>query len=236
MIGIPPRAASRETHIEATGKRQVAPTGDTCRRGRSQRNWDSHMLLVWRGNGAARPLGKPGRRAPRHDPRLFQPRGGGGRVCPREPTTAPHDSASPGVHHGIAHRHHKAEETPRSSHRRTRKPKVVPPRERRLLARPGKERPGEGTQPEHAAARADQERSRFSRRGRTRETAQGNASVYPKRPAQANQWTESPARGRRGLERVGRGESRLRKCRRVSFWGGENVPKLQAVMLAHTCA
>lgn len=113
MIGIPPRAASRETHIEATGKRQVAPTGDTCRRGRSQRNWDSHMLLVWRGNGAARPLGKPGRRAPRHDPRLFWP-GGGGRVCPREPTTAPHDSASPGVHHGIAHRHHKAEETPRS--------------------------------------------------------------------------------------------------------------------------
>lgn len=91
MIGIPPRAASRETHIEATGKRQVAPTGDTCRRGRSQRNWDSHMLLVWRENGAARPLGKPGRRAPRHDPRLFQP-GWGGR------TTAPHDSASPGVH------------------------------------------------------------------------------------------------------------------------------------------
>lgn len=139
MIGIPPRAASRETHIEATGKRQVAPTGDTCRRGRSQRNWDSHMLLVWRENGAAWPLGKPGRRAPRHDPRLFWP-GGGGRVCPREPTTAPHDSASPGVHHGIAHRHHKAEETPRSSHRRTGKQKVVPPRERRLLARPGKER------------------------------------------------------------------------------------------------
>lgn len=138
MIGIPPRAASRETHIEATGKRQVAPTGDTCRRGRSQRNWDSHMLLVWRGNGAARPLGKPGRRAPRHDPRLFWP--GGGSVCPREPTTALHDSASPGVHHGIAHRHHKAEETPRSSHRRTGKQKVVPPRERRLLARPGKER------------------------------------------------------------------------------------------------
>lgn len=91
---------------------------------------------------------------------------GGGGVCPREPTTALHDSASPGVHHGIAHRHHKAEETPRSSHRRTGKQKVVPPRERRLLARPGKERPGEGTQPEHTAARADQERSRFSRRGR----------------------------------------------------------------------
>lgn len=83
MIGIPPRAASRETHIEATGKRQVAPTGDTCRRGRSQRNWDSHMLLVWRENGAARPLGKPGRRAPRHDPRLFWP-GGGGVGCARE--------------------------------------------------------------------------------------------------------------------------------------------------------
>lgn len=28
---------------------------------------------------------------------------------------------------------------------------------------------------------------------------------------------------------MGRGESRLRKGRRVSFWGGENVPKLQAV-------
>lgn len=187
-------------------------------------------------------MGQPGRSGsqdaelPATTPGCSSPGGGGGRVCPREPTTAPHDSASPGVHHGIAHRHHKAEETPRSSHRRTRKPKVVPPRERRLLARPGKERPGEGTQPEHAAARADQKRSRFSRRGRTRETAQGNASVYPKRPAQANQRTESPARGRRGLERVGRGESRLRKGRRVSFWGGENVPKLQAVMLAHTCA
>lgn len=89
MIGIPPRAASRETHIEATGKRQVAPTGDTCRRGRSQRNWDSHMLLVWRENGAAQPLGKPGRRAPRHDPRLFQPRGGGEGV----PERTDHSSA-----------------------------------------------------------------------------------------------------------------------------------------------
>lgn len=140
MIGIPPRAASRETHIEATGKRQVAPTGDTCRRGRSQRNWDSHMLLVWRENGAAQPLGKPGRRAPRHDPRLFQPRGGGGGCAqenrPRLRTTA-RARASTTASHIVTTKRRKPRGPP---HQRTGKQKVVPPRERRLLARPGKER------------------------------------------------------------------------------------------------
>lgn len=82
MIGIPPRAASRETHIEATGKRQVAPTGDTCRRGRSQRNWDSHMLLVWRGkwgSPAAREARTPS--SPPRPPAVPAPGGG---VCARE--------------------------------------------------------------------------------------------------------------------------------------------------------
>lgn len=83
MIGIPPRAASRETHIEATGKRQVAPTGDTCRRGRSQRNWDSHMLLVWRGkwgSPAAREARTPS--SPPRPPAV--PARGAGGVCARE--------------------------------------------------------------------------------------------------------------------------------------------------------
>lgn len=130
MIGTSPPAANRETQIEATGKRQVAPTGDKCRRGRSWRNGQPHALLVRMGYGTTRPLRKLGHRVPPHDPAV-PPRG----VCPREPTTHPHDNASPDVHGGNVHRCHNAEKPPMSFHQQTGKQNVVPARERMLLAR-----------------------------------------------------------------------------------------------------